>query len=324
MRQVRVPKLGRDVSAIGFGCASLGSRISAADGQRAIARALDHGVSWFDVAPPYGDGHAETLLGQALRGRRDKVVICTKFGIAAPQPSLAARLIRPAARQAVATFPVLRRVASRARSTGMRAPIDPATIEASVTNSLRALRTDYIDVLAIHDPTPDDATNDSIYAVLRGLIDKGYVRAVSVAGPPDSIVAAVRSAKPVDIAQFPDTPLTNAAAFLRSQLPAPPMFVTHGVFGADATEAIARLGEVQRKRIAAIAKRHGADSAAVLRELPLRAAFSSNPDGVVIISMFNIAHMDRNITASTAPPIPGLAAALCETLAATPSLAEAL
>ena len=56
MRMVRVPRLDRDVSAIGFGCASLGSRISAADGRRAIARALDLGLTWFDVAPPYGDG----------------------------------------------------------------------------------------------------------------------------------------------------------------------------------------------------------------------------------------------------------------------------
>lgn len=324
VRLVRVPRLGRDVSAIGFGCASLGSRISAADGQRAIARALDLGVSWFDVAPPYGDGHAEGLLGKALRGCRDKVVICTKFGIAAPQVSLAARLIRPAARQAIATFPALRGIASRARSTGTRAPIDPATIEASVKNSLRSLGTDYIDVLAIHDPTPDDAANDGIFDVLRRLIDNGHVRAVSVAGAPDSIIAAVRSAKPIDIAQFPDTPLTNAATRLRSQLPVTPMFVTHGVFGSDAAEAIARLDRTQRDRIAAIAQQHGSDVAKALHELPLRFAFSSNPDGVVIISMFNVEHMERNIAACAAPPIPGFAAALHDALASTPSLAEAL
>lgn len=321
MRQVRVPRLGRDVSAIGFGCASLGSRVSAADGHRAIARALDLGVSWFDVAPPYGDGHAEALLGRALQGRRDGVVICTKFGIAAPQVSLAARLIRPVARQAVAAFPVLRRVASRARSTGARAAIDPATIEASVANSLRSLRTDHIDVLAMHDPTPYDAANDGLFDVLRRLVEKGYVRAVSIAGDPDSILAAVRGGNPVDIAQFPDTPLANAAPCLRSQLPASPMFVTHGVFGA--AEALARLGGVQRDRIAAIAAPHGIDASRALNELLLRFAFSNNPDGVVIVSMFDIGHMERNIAASAAPPVPGLAAALREALASTPSLAEA-
>jgi aryl-alcohol dehydrogenase-like predicted oxidoreductase len=105
VRLVRIPKLDREVSAIGFGCASLGSRISAANGSRAIAHALDLGLTWFDVAPSYGDGQAESLLGSALRGRRDKVVICTKFGIAPAPVPLAARLIRPLARRAVAAFP---------------------------------------------------------------------------------------------------------------------------------------------------------------------------------------------------------------------------
>lgn len=317
---VRIPRLGRDASAIGFGCASLGSRISAADGRRAIARALDLGVSWFDVAPPYGDGHAEALLGRALRGRRDKVVICTKFGIAAPQLSLAARLIRPAARQAVATFPSLRRVASRARPTGTRAPIDPATIEATVTNSLRSLGTDHIDVLAMHDPAPGDAENDEIFVVLRRLIDKGYVRAVSIAGAPDSIIAAIRIGKPVDFAQFPDTPLANAAPRLRSRLPAPPMFVTHGVFGSDAAEAIAALDGASRDRIVAIAGHHGIDASKATSDLLLPFAFSNNPNGVVIVSMFNPAHIERNIAAATAPPMPGFAAALRDALA--PALAE--
>jgi aryl-alcohol dehydrogenase-like predicted oxidoreductase len=320
MRMVRIPRLGRDVSAIGFGCASLGSRISAADGHHAIARARELGVSWFDVAPPYGDGHAEALLGKALRGSRDKIVICTKFGIAAPQVSLAARLIRPAARQAVATFPSLRRVVSRARPTGARAPIDPATIEASVTNSLRSLGTDYIDVLAMHDPAPGDTENDAIFDVLGRLMDKGYVRAVSIAGAPDHILAAISSAKPIDIAQFPDTPLMRAAPLLRSRLPAPPTFVTHGVFGSDAAAAVARRDGAGQDRIVAIARQYGIDASEAPNDLLLRFAFSNNPDGVVIVSMFNTAHIERNIAAAAAQPIPGFAAALRDALAPAPSL----
>ncbi|MBR0838969.1 aldo/keto reductase [Bradyrhizobium liaoningense] len=318
MRMVRVPRLDRNVSAIGFGCASLGSRISAADGQRAIARAIDLGVSWFDVAPPYGDGHAEALLGQGLRGRRDKVVVCTKFGIAAPQVSFAARLIRPAARQVVATIPALRRVASKARATGARAAIDPAMIETSVARSLQSLGTDYIDVLALHDPSQDDAANDAIFDVLRRLVDKGYIRAVSIAGAPDSIIAAVRSVQPIDIAQFPDMPFTNAAPLLRSRLPAPqPMFVTHSVFGA--VGAIARIDGSRQHRIAAIAEQYGIDGSNAAQDLPLRFAFSNNPDGVVIISMFNTSHMERNIAASIAEPTPGFALAVRRALASTPA-----
>jgi aryl-alcohol dehydrogenase-like predicted oxidoreductase len=193
MRTVSIPPLGRDVSAIGFGCASLGSRISPPQGLRAIAQALDLGVTWFDVAPPYGDGHAEALLGQALQGRRDRVVICTKFGIEPPQLSLAARMIRPLARHVVATLPKLRQVVAGGRSTGSRTPIEPAAIEASVTRSLRLLKTDYIDVLAVHEPTPCDAKNPAMFEVLQRLRERGRVRAISVAGSPDTIEAAAQA-----------------------------------------------------------------------------------------------------------------------------------
>jgi aryl-alcohol dehydrogenase-like predicted oxidoreductase len=311
---VRLPRLDRDVSAIGFGCASLGSRISAAHGRRAIAQALDLGLSWFDVAPSYGDGQAEALLGAALRGRRDKVVICTKFGIVPAPVRLAARVIRPLARRAVAAFPGLRRAVAGARPIGQRAPIDPRAIEASVTRSLRLLGTDYIDVLAVHEPTPQDAANTEIFDVLRRLVARGMVRALSIAGDPHSIDAAIRAHHAVDIVQFPDTPLTNAAATLRERLPAPtPMFVTHGVFGSGLTQAIANINAPQRAAIAALAEQHGIGFSSP-DDLLLRFAFSNNPDGVVIISMFGPAHIERNIRGACLPPIPGFARAVRQIL----------
>lgn len=307
MRQVAIPRLGRQVSAIGFGCASLGSRISKPAGHRAIDRAIDRGLNWFDVAPSYGDGRAEALLGEALRGQRDKVIICTKFGIAPPQVSLPARLLRPMARQAVATFPGLRRTVSRARSTGIRAAIDPTAIEASVSRSLRQLRTDYIDVLAVHEPSLTDAANAEIFGVLHRLIERGLIRAISVAGNPESIKATIHGGQPLDVAQFPDTPLTEAVVTLRRQLAdAVPKFVTHGVFGSGIMQSLAAMSPQQAAGIIALAERHGIDPGSP-SDLLLRFAFSNNPDGVVIISMFDIKHIDRNIAVAALPPIAGLA-----------------
>jgi aryl-alcohol dehydrogenase-like predicted oxidoreductase len=308
VRLIRVPRLDRDVSAIGLGCASLGSRISAPHGRRAIAQALDLGLNWFDVAPPYGDGQAESLLGPALRGRRDKVVICTKFGIAPAAVSLPARLIRPLARRAVAAFPALRGAVRGARPMGQRAPIDPATIEASVTRSLRLLCTDYIDVLAVHEPTLQDVANAGIFDVLRRLVERGLVRAVSIAGTPESIEAGFRAQYPIDVVQFPDTPLTNAAANLRKKLPVPaPTFITHGVFGPAPTQAVAGMNAQQRAQILALAERHGIDVSKSPNDLLLRFGFSNNPDGVVIVTMFGPEHIEHNIAAAQLPPIPGLA-----------------
>ena len=311
MRLVRVPRLDRDVSAIGFGCASLGSRISASHGRRAIAQALDLGLSWFDVAPSYGDGQAESLLGAALRGRRDKIVICTKFGIKPAAVPLPARLMRPLARRAVAAFPALRGAAAKARPLGQRAPIDPATIEASVTTSLRQLGTDYIDVLAVHEPTLQDIENSDIFDVLRRLVERGLVRALSIAGAPQCIEQAIRMQRPIDLAQFPDTPLMGASANLRESFPASaPMFITHGVFGGGIAQALEQVSGQRQTRLMRLAEQHGIDVAKSPNDLLLRFAFSNNPNGIVLVSMFGHDHIARNAAVAGQPPIPGLADAL--------------
>jgi aryl-alcohol dehydrogenase-like predicted oxidoreductase len=81
MRRVTLGETGIETSALGFGCASLGSRAAPEAGARALAAALDAGVSWIDLAPVYGGGRAEEIAGSVLRGRRDEVQICTKVGL---------------------------------------------------------------------------------------------------------------------------------------------------------------------------------------------------------------------------------------------------
>ena len=167
----------------------------------------------------------------------------------------------------------------------------------------------------MHEPTPRDAANPAVFDVLRRLVEKGLVRAVSIAGSPESIEAAVR-AQPIDVAQFPDTPFTGAAAILRAKFPTPgPLFVTHGVFGSGATQAIAGLNAHRRGRMIALAESHGIDLLKSPGDLLLRFAFSNNPNGVVIISMFDASHIERNIAAAVLPPIPGFAAAVRDGLA---------
>src|SRR5205814_6030331 len=73
---------GLRVSALGFGCGNVGGlmiRGSAAERERAVARAVELGVNYFDTAPSYGDGQSEQNLGAALRSRRATVYVGTKF-----------------------------------------------------------------------------------------------------------------------------------------------------------------------------------------------------------------------------------------------------
>src|SRR5436190_23915713 len=74
---------GLSVSVVGLGCNQFGRRVDA-DGARVIVdAALDHGINFFDTADIYGAPHgaSEELLGAALKGRRDDVVVATKFGM---------------------------------------------------------------------------------------------------------------------------------------------------------------------------------------------------------------------------------------------------
>jgi aryl-alcohol dehydrogenase-like predicted oxidoreductase len=295
MRMVHVSRLGRDVSAIGFGCASLGSRVSPSAGRRAVFEALDCGVTWFDVAPPYGDGQAEDLLGGFLVGRRHDVVICTKFGIARPEIDLVRRIGRGLARHAVALFPGLRARVSKARALGTRNAIRPETIEASVTDSLRRLRTDYVDVLAIHEPAADEADDEAIHSALAVLVQKGYVRAIAIAGSPRVARAAMSAGRAVDILQFPDTPFQNAARELRATIGGTrPVFVTHGVFGSGTLAKIRSLPPATLRELRDLARAHCAGSDDPSADALALFAFDNNPDGVVLASMFSKAHIKRN------------------------------
>src|SRR5882757_11339892 len=83
MRFRRLGESGLVVSVVGIGCNQFGKKVDL-DGTRAVVdAALDHGINLFDTADIYGAPHgtSEELLGAALQGRRDDVVIATKFGM---------------------------------------------------------------------------------------------------------------------------------------------------------------------------------------------------------------------------------------------------
>ena len=81
-------RTGLKVSVLGFGCGAVGGlmvRGSAADQERAVARAIDHGVNYFDTAPLYGDGASETNLGRVLATLKPNVYVGTKVNLAATE-----------------------------------------------------------------------------------------------------------------------------------------------------------------------------------------------------------------------------------------------
>ena len=131
------------VSAVGLGCNNFGMTIDAEASRVVVEAALDAGINYFDTADIYGGGKSEEFLGAALDGRRDEVVVASKFGHAKFLPE------------------------------GQRGG-DPAWIRRCIERSLRRLRTDRVDHYQIHTPDPDTPHEETLGA-LAELVEEGKV-----------------------------------------------------------------------------------------------------------------------------------------------------
>ena len=190
-------------SCIGFGCASLGSRVAENVGLRALAEAYERGVNWFDVAPAYGNGQAETILSQFLVGRRDKVIVTTKVGIAPPHRRPAMKYVYALGRPLIGAVKDLRRVFRTVAATrNRRVPIDGALVERSIADSLKRLGTDRVDVYALHDPDPAAVVRDDVLRALERTIERGQARHIAVAGGHEACLAARRTGAPFTLLQM--------------------------------------------------------------------------------------------------------------------------
>src|SRR3954469_11188248 len=142
---------------IGFGCASLGSRFDVREATAALERAFAAGIDWFDVAPSYGDGSAEGIVGAFAAAHPGAVRLVTKVGLtASPDWKVA---VRPLARWAVSRVPALRPIARRAHS-ARPIVLTARTIEDSLSRSLRRLRAKRVDALLLHDVQPETVARD--------------------------------------------------------------------------------------------------------------------------------------------------------------------
>lgn len=301
MRTVDCPGVGA-VSALGFGCASLGSRISEKAGRAAIDAALKSGITWFDVAPSYGDGMAERILGAALKGTNARVV--TKAGLIAGGQNPVKRFIGAAARPIVAAIPSLRPLIKKLRpDAAQRLPLDAETLRVSLLQSLERLGRTELAVFALHDPSLEDVTNEAVIRALDDIKTEGLAARIAIAGDPAVFTAAIKAGLPADTLQTAHSPFFNGLAAA-----SPGVFtITHSVFGvAGALERLKRMPQ-------AMLKNAGFENAVTAL---LSYAFASNPSGVVLASSFALPHLEANAAAANAPPDPSAVARLDALLSA--------
>ncbi|GIJ80474.1 Predicted oxidoreductase [Micromonospora phaseoli] len=145
----RLGDSGLVVSVVGIGCNNFGRKLDL-DGTRAVVdAALDVGINFFDTADIYGEPHgaSEAQLGAALKGRRDDVVVATKFGMSMS--------------------------GGNGRDFGVRG--SRRYVIRAVEATLRRLDTDYIDLYQFHEPDPGTPIDETLSA-LDDLVRAGKVR----------------------------------------------------------------------------------------------------------------------------------------------------
>ncbi len=162
-------RTGIELSQLGFGAAGLGNdygTLDPAEGGRAVHKAIDSGITYFDTAPYYGRTLSEERLGVALQGKRNRVALSTKLG-----------------RYDKAAF-----------------DFSAARVRSSIDESLSRLRTDHVDLLIVHDVEFGDREQIIAETIpeMRRVQEAGKTRFIGISGLPLKILADVAERGRVD------------------------------------------------------------------------------------------------------------------------------
>jgi D-threo-aldose 1-dehydrogenase len=289
--RLTVPGLSIATTHLGYGCSQLMGGISYRDSVILVETAFDSGIRHFDTAPSYGYGQAERVLGETLRSRRHQITIATKFGILPPRNQttlgVARRILAPVLRQLPSVKSRLSRAAGRLAE---RARFSPDELRRSIDASLSALRTDYIDILLLHEAVAGDL-GDELFDELERSVKEGKIRSFGVGSEPAAVAQVYQAQRRFcPIMQFEWSVLSGKPpAFPGSFL------ITHRSLSAKFIELRSWLdANPQVTRAWSRELSLNVATASVLARLMLVAARNANPDGILLFSSRNLRNIRTN------------------------------
>lgn len=297
MDYVNIPGVKVLVSRLGFGCASIMGRVGKRRSITALSHAYENGINYFDVARSYGFGDAERVVGEFCADKRDSVVIATKFGILPSRMSKTATIVKPFVRALTDVSGGLKKLVHKHSHRMLpRGYYNVSDATRSLENSLRELKTDYIDVLHIHECKASDELSDELLDFLDRSIQDGKIRTWGIASDISSIeVLSKRLGIAPPIIQYP----SNAFVPVVPNRSIKSSFrIVHSPFGgANILSRLENRENSIRKRIDEWCKKNASSDECMdaFYKIQLLSAEYLSDSGIVITSMFNKSHIDSNL-----------------------------
>lgn len=249
----RIGETDLNCSIVGLGTGRLtsySSSISRRTAIRLVHAAADIGINVIDTADIYGQGDSELVIGNSIRGRRDRFIVASKVGYRFARAGRLAGMLKPILKPLVQRLQTARELAATMRQHAVvadsRQDFSPKYIAEAIDASLRRLQTDYLDILFLHDPPLSDVQSVDAMSALDRAKASGKIRHIGISTSDPLILEWLakceRDVGVVQMAINPESP-SSLQSLLSSLSAAGIGVVANHIFGSVALHSNPRLVE---------------------------------------------------------------------------------
>ena len=295
----RLGETDLNCSVIGLGTGRLtsySSSISRRNAIRLVHAAADVGINMIDTADIYGQGDSELVIGNSIRGRRDRFIVASKVGNRLARAGRLVGMLKPVLKPLVQRLQTARELAATMRqhaaaADSFRQDFSPKYITEAIDASLRRLQTDYLDILFLHDPPLSDVRSDDAMGALDRAKAAGKIRHIGIStSDPLTLEWLAKYRRDVGVVQMAvNAESPSSLQSLLSNLSAAGIgVVANHIFGSAALRSNPRLVD--------FGKRYNL----TVRQVLIGLATSSPSIATALIGTTSVDHLRQNVEALTA------------------------